>query len=107
MRTSAQLRLATWRQMIDDGSLLDGDAYLKATGRAAVALVSPATLAGLGVAAGDSVTVTGDRGTVALPVGTADLPDDVVWLPGNTGGVNVNRDLASPGSPVRVTGGAA
>ena len=36
-----------------------------------------------------------------------DLPDDAVWLPGNTGGVNVNRDLASPGSPVRVTGGAA
>jgi len=102
-----ELRLATWRQMIDDGSLLDGDAYLKATGRAALALVSPATLAALGVAAGEHVTVTGDRGSVSLPVGTADLADDVVWLPGNTGGVNVNRDLASPGSPVRVTGGAA
>ena len=72
-----------------------------------VALVSPGTLAGLGLAAGGRVTLAGDRGSVALPVGTADLPDDVVWLPGNTGGVNVNRDLASPGSPVRVTGGAA
>ena len=102
-----ELRLATWRQMVDDGSMLDGDDYLKATGRAAVALVSPATLAGLGVAAGATVTLTGDRGSVALQVGTADLDDDVVWLPGNTGGVNVNRDLASPGSPVRVTGGAA
>ncbi|HEX4978193.1 MAG TPA: molybdopterin-dependent oxidoreductase, partial [Nocardioides sp.] len=102
-----ELRLATWRQMIDDGSLLDGDAYLKATGRAAVALVSPSTLAGLGLVPGEDVTLTGDRGSVALPVATADLPDDVVWLPGNTGGVNVNRDLAAPGSPVRVTGGAA
>lgn len=101
------MRLATWRQMIDDGSLLDGDAYLKATGRAAHALVSPGTLAGLGVAVRETVTVAGDRGSVSLAVGTADLPDDVVWLPGNTGGVNVNRDLASPGSPVRVTGGAA
>ena len=27
-----ELRLASWRQMIDDGSMLDGDDYLKATG---------------------------------------------------------------------------
>ena len=36
--------------MVDDGSMLDGDDYLKATGRAAVALVSAATLESLGVA---------------------------------------------------------
>ncbi len=42
------LRLATWKQMIDDGSMLDGDDYLKATGRAAVALVSAGDPRGAG-----------------------------------------------------------
>jgi NADH-quinone oxidoreductase subunit G len=103
---SPSLRLATWKQMVDDGSMLDGDDYLKATGRAAVALVSPATARSLGLAAGASVTLTGERGSVVLPVGVADLPDGVVWAPTNTGGVNLNRDLGAAGSAVRITGGA-
>jgi NADH-quinone oxidoreductase subunit G len=102
---SAPLRLATWKQMVDDGSMLDGDDYLKATGRAAVALVSAATLATLDVAAGSTVTLTGDRGSVSLPVAVADVADGVVWAPTNTG-VNLNRELGAAGSAVRV-GGAA
>jgi NADH-quinone oxidoreductase subunit G len=102
------LRLATWKQMIDDASMLDGDDYLKATGRAAVALVSAGTLAGLGVEAGANVTVTGPRGSATLPVGVADLDDGVVWLPANSDGINVTRDLgATAGSTVSVEGGAA
>jgi NADH-quinone oxidoreductase subunit G len=101
------LRLATWKQMVDDGVMLDGDDYLKATGRAATALVSASTLAALGVVEGAMVTLAGERGSVALPVRVADVADDVVWAPSNTGGVNVNRDLGVPGSAVRVAGGAA
>ena len=102
------LVLATWKQMIDDASMLDGDDYLKATGRAATALVSAGTLASLGVAAGGNVTVTGPNGAATLPVGVADLPDGVVWLPANSDGINVNRDLgARAGSTVTVAGGAA
>ena len=99
------LTLATWKQMVDDGSMLDGDDYLKATGRAAVALVSAATLESLGVASGSTVTLTGDRGSVTLPVGVADVADGVVWAPANSG-VNLNRELGAAGSAVRV-GGAA
>ncbi|QNN51283.1 NADH-quinone oxidoreductase subunit G [Nocardioides mesophilus] len=99
--------LATWKQMVDDGSLQDGDENYKATGRAAVLLVSPSTLAGLGVAAGANVTVHGPHGTVTLPVAVADLPDDVVWAPANNDGVNLTRDLGlRAGSAVRVAGGA-
>ena len=102
------LRLATWKQMIDDASMLDGDDYLKATGRAAVALVSAGTLARLGVEAGANVTVTGPGGSATLPVGVADLDDGVVWLPANSDGINVTRDLgATAGSTVSVEGGAA
>ncbi|RYU14874.1 NADH-quinone oxidoreductase subunit G [Nocardioides iriomotensis] len=102
------LRLATWKQMIDDASMLDGDDYLRATGRAAVALVSAGTLAGLGVEAGANVTVTGPGGSATLPVGVADLADGVVWLPAGSDGINVNRDLgATAGATVSVEGGAA
>ena len=103
-----ELVLATWKQMVDDGTMLDGDAYLRATGRAALVLVSQRTLAGLGVAAGANVTVSGPRGSVTLPVAVADLADDVVWLPSNSDGVNVNRDLGARAcTAVRVKGGAA
>ena len=50
------------------------------------------------------VTVTGDRGSVELPVELADLPDDVVWVPARSFGRGVLADLASPGSPVTVKG---
>jgi NADH-quinone oxidoreductase subunit G len=100
--------LATWKQMIDDASMLDGDDYLKATGRAAAALVSPGTLASLGVAAGANVTVTGPSGAATLPVGVADLADGVVWLPASSDGINVHRDLgARAGTTVSIEGGAA
>ncbi|CAN5288093.1 NADH-quinone oxidoreductase subunit G [soil metagenome] len=99
--------LAAWKQMIDDGVMLDGDENLRATARTALALVSPATLASLGVAPGAPVTVTGARGWVTMPVGIADLADDVVWVPASSAGVNVNRDLGLAGSAVRLTGGAA
>jgi len=100
-------RLATWKQMVDDGSMLDGDENLRATGRAALVLVSAATLLDLGIAPGWTVTVAGPRGSITLPVGVAALADDVVWVPSSSGGTNVNRDLGLAGSAVRLVGGTA
>ncbi len=77
--------LATWKLLIDDGRMLDGEDYLKATGRRPVALVSEATLRELGLHAGQRVTLRGDAGETALPVGVADLPDRVVWAPTTRG----------------------
>ena len=100
--------LATWKLLIDDGRMLDGEEYLKATGRRAVALLSPDTLAGLGLEEGQLLTITGDRGAVTLPVSVADLPNDVVWAPASSGGISIPRDLgALAGSVVRLVGGAA
>jgi NADH-quinone oxidoreductase subunit G len=98
--------LATWKQLIDDGRMLDGDEYLKATGRRAVLLVSPSTLAQLGVQQGQLVTVASDRGSVELPVGIADLPDHVVWAPTSSSGVSLARDLvvSASGAEVRLEG---
>jgi NADH-quinone oxidoreductase subunit G len=90
--------LATWKQLIDDGRMLDGEEYLKATGRRPALLVSPDTLAHLGVHAGQLVTIASDRGSVELPVGVADLPDGVVWAPASSGGVSLCRELGVSGS---------
>jgi len=98
--------LATWKLLIDDARMLDGDEYLKATGRKPLALVSAATLAGLGVTEGQQVTLSTEFGWVDLPVGLADLPDGVVWAPASSGGIRLLRDLgASSGSVVRLEGG--
>ncbi|MGH3354457.1 MAG: NADH-quinone oxidoreductase subunit G [Nocardioidaceae bacterium] len=106
--TSGQALLATWRHLIDDGRSQDGEPYLKATGKAAVALVSAATAADLGVAGGDSVTLSTERGSLSLAVSVADVVDGVVWVPQNSGGASLHRDLgAVSGDVVSIQGGAA
>jgi NADH-quinone oxidoreductase subunit G len=104
--TPGHYLLSTWKQLIDDGRMLDGDEYLKATGRRAVLLVSRPTLEHLGVHEGQLVTVASDRGSVELPVGTADLPDHVVWAPASSGGVSLARELgvSASGAEVRLEG---
>ncbi|KQZ66896.1 NADH-quinone oxidoreductase subunit G [Nocardioides sp. Root151] len=92
--------LATWKQMLDNGAMLDGDTALSATARPAVARVPHATYDVL--AGATHVTLAGDRGEVTLPVEAADLPDDTVWVPANNDGNGVLADLASPGSAVTV-----
>ncbi len=98
--TSGELVLATWKLLLDDGRMLDGDDYLKATARRPVALVSGGTLTGLGLAEGQLVTLVGDAGSAELPVAVADLPDGVVWAP-------ASARCGAAGSTVRLNGGAA
>ncbi len=99
--------LSTWRTLVDDSRAVDGEPYLAATGKQAVAVVSPAALDRLGLRTGDSVTVSTDNGSISLPVMTGDLADDVVWVPTRSTGSHVHRDLgAVAGSVVRVEGGA-
>ena len=95
----SSFRVATWKLLLDDGRMLDGDDYLKATARTPMALVSPGTLSRLGVATGAQVTVSGGTGSVTLPLGVADLPDTVVWVPTISGDPAWS---AAPGAVVRI-----
>ncbi|WP_101525473.1 NADH-quinone oxidoreductase subunit G [Nocardioides houyundeii] len=106
------MRLATWKQLVDLGSMQDGELHYRATGRRPVARLSRPDFERIcGVLdpevegqAEVQVTVTGDRGSVTLPVVPADLPEQVVWLPARSFGRGVLADLASPGSTVLVKG---
>lgn len=98
------VRLASWKQMIDLGSMQDGDDHLRATARMPVVRVPAAIFE----QHGQMLTLTGDRGSVTLPaVINNELPDDVVWVPANSFGRGVLADLASPGSTVTVKGAGA
>ena len=98
-RSDGTFALATWKQLVDLGSMQDGEEHLRATARRPVARLSPASYAALG----ETVTVTGDRGEVTLPAEVVEgMPDGVVWVPANSFGTGVLADLASPGSRVHV-----
>jgi NADH-quinone oxidoreductase subunit G len=98
-----QVALATWKLMLDNGSMQDGEKYLRATSRTPVCRLSPTAASAIG----SVVTLEGDRGSVTLPVEVAhDLADDVAWVPANSTGNGVLADLASPGSGVHLKGGS-
>ncbi|GAA3840934.1 NADH-quinone oxidoreductase subunit G [Saccharothrix violaceirubra] len=103
---AGQAVLATWRRLLDNGTLQADEPHLAATARALVAKLSVATAEHLGVELGGDIVVSTDRGGVTLPVEAADLPDGVVWLPANSGEVTVRRTLvAGHGSVVAVSRG--
>ncbi|MEU4701929.1 NADH-quinone oxidoreductase subunit G [Nonomuraea dietziae] len=96
--------LATWHQLLDAGRLQDGEPYLAGTARAVEALLSESTAAEIGVVDGDKIVI-GE--TVSLPVRVADLPDRVVWVPANSAGSSVSRDLrAVAGDIVKIGSGS-
>ncbi|PZS24742.1 MAG: NADH-quinone oxidoreductase subunit G [Pseudonocardiales bacterium] len=98
--------LATWRQLLDNGSMQNGEPHLAGTARPAVVLMSAATATELGVHIGGRVTVSTQRGSVTLPAAAADLPPGVVWIPGNSGPATVRTSLcAGHGTVVTVRSG--
>jgi NADH-quinone oxidoreductase subunit G len=90
---SGQAVVATWRNLLDGGRLQDGEPNLAGTARAPVARMSAATAAEAGTGTGGMVTITTDSGSVTLPAEITPMPDRVVWLPGNSAGGGIRRDL--------------
>jgi NADH-quinone oxidoreductase subunit G len=87
--------LATWHNLLDVGRMQDGEPNLAGTARAAVARMSAATAAEAGSTDGGKITVATVHGAITVPVEIADMPDRVVWLPTNSAGSTVRRDLAA------------
>ncbi|QCQ90711.1 NADH-quinone oxidoreductase subunit G [Rhodococcus sp. SGAir0479] len=95
--------LATWRLLLDDGRLQDGEPHLAGTARSPVVRLSADFAAEIGARETDPVTVETDRGSVTLPVAVTDLPYRVVWLPLHSPGSAVYDALAArAGDIVRV-----
>ena len=95
--------LAGWRMLLDSGRMQDGEPHLAGTAHAPVARLSADTAAEIGAADGDPVTVSTPRGSITLPLAVTDMPDRVVWLPLNSPGSAVHRQLGvTVGGLVRI-----
>ncbi|GAA1845316.1 NADH-quinone oxidoreductase subunit G [Asanoa iriomotensis] len=100
--------LATWHQLIDLGSLLDGDQELAGTARPPVVRLDKTTAEAIGVADGEAVTVGTGRGAVTLPAMITEMPAGVVWLPTNSPGSTTRRTLGvTSGAVVSISAGGA
>lgn len=98
--------LTGWRMLLDAGRLQDGEPHLAGTARAPVVRLSAETAAEIGAAEGDPVTVSTPRGEITLPLAVTDMPEHVVWLPLNSLGSAVHRQLGvSVGAVVTIGAG--
>src|SRR6185312_10799348 len=101
-----QAVLASWRQLIDLGTLQRDEPELAGTAHPALARLGKDAARRLGLADGDRITVSGDRGSVTLPVQLTEMPDQVVWLPMRSPGSEIRTQLgAGPGGVVRLSRG--
>jgi NADH-quinone oxidoreductase subunit G len=101
---SGQAVLASWHLLLDDGRLQDGEPYLAGTRKETVALLSETTAKEIGLAAGDRLTVSTDRGSVTVAARLVDMPERVVWLPTNSPGCHVHESLGvGAGAVVRIS----
>jgi NADH-quinone oxidoreductase subunit G len=97
--------VATWRMLLDAGRLQEGEPYLAGTAKTPVARLSAATAEEIG--ADGKVTVATAHGEITLPLEITDMPDRVVWLPANSPGSAVHRDLGvQAGGVVKIQNGS-
>ena len=100
--------LAGWRMLLDEGRLQDGEPHLAGTARTPVVRLSAETADAIGAADGDQVTVSTARGEITLPLTINEMPEHVVWLPLNSPGSAVHRQLGvTPGAFVKIRAEAA
>lgn len=78
--------LTSWRRLLDDGSLQEGEENLAGTARKPVVVISSKRASSIGVIDGDAVRVSNTHGAIVLPVLVEAIHDDAVWLPRNSRG---------------------
>ncbi|MGH8882921.1 MAG: molybdopterin dinucleotide binding domain-containing protein, partial [Stackebrandtia sp.] len=88
-----QALLATWRHLLDSGTLQDNNTHLAGTAPTPVLRLSAATASSIGADNGAPVTVSSATGGITLPLAVTRMPDNVVWLPTNSPGSGVYRGL--------------
>ena len=98
--------LASWRLAVDSARSVDHAEALAASAPPAQVKVSPRTAADLGLVA--TATLANDEFLMTLPVEiVADMVDDVVWAPANSGAHLTEVLHAAPGARVQLTAGGA
>ena len=82
--STGDIELSSWRQLLDLGSLQEGEVNLAGTARRAVAHISSNRASQLGVKDGESIRISSDLGSITLPVEISEMADNRVWVPRNS-----------------------
>jgi NADH-quinone oxidoreductase subunit G len=85
--------LNSWRNLLDKGSMQDGEDNLAGTARKAIVVISLARAKSLGVSENDLVRVSNDYGAITLPCSINDIEDSSIWLPRNSQSSQLIRNL--------------
>jgi NADH-quinone oxidoreductase subunit G len=88
-----QAILASWRRLLDMGTLQRGEDNLAGTRRQTVAVISEKRASSIGVATGDQVRISNSQGSITLPALVEEIHDDAVWIPRNSFGSQALKSL--------------
>lgn len=94
--------LASWRLLLDAGSLQDGESNLAGTAHPSIAVISESRAKKLGAVAGDLVRVSTKRGAITLPCEISDIEDSSIWIPRNSEHSRTIATLGVAHGPVMV-----
>ena len=85
--------LASWRLLLDHGSLQDGEPNLAGTAHPSIAVISPDRAVSLRVTNGDLLRISTQSGWIMLPCQIADIDNSTIWVPRNSSGSTVIATL--------------
>ena len=92
--------LTSWRNLLDKGSLQEGEDNLAGTARAATVVISQNRATSLSVKSGELIRVSNTYGAITLPCTIADIDDAKVWLPRNSASAQLIKVLGTVGNSV-------
>ena len=92
--------LASWRLLLDLGTLQSNEPNLADTARSASVHISTGRAAALAVSDGDLVKISTERGSTVLPVVVDEMADAAVWIPRNSEGSQAIATLGNVGGVV-------
>ena len=96
--------ITSWRNLLDKGSLQEGEDNLAGTARATTAVISQNRATALSVKSGELIRVSNTYGAITLPCTIADIDDSAIWLPRNSANAQLIKVLGTVGnSAVKVS----
>jgi NADH-quinone oxidoreductase subunit G len=98
--------LSSWRNLLDKGSLQEGEDNLAGTARPTTAVISKSRAERLQVKDGELIRVSNSYGAITLPCTIADIDDQGIWLPRNSINSQLIKVLGTVGNSVVKVGKA-
>ncbi len=92
--------ITSWRNLLDKGSLQEGEDNLAGTARATTAVISQKRADALSVKSGELIRVSNSYGAITLPCMIADIDDALIWLPRNSTNAQLIKVLGTVGNSV-------